>query len=74
MDTGHENNTSEKLNNNDSVSDTNQVDGEKGTDKNIQPVVVLKYGCKKCTKISHTEAGYHTHLFTAHRICNVRNS
>ena len=61
------------MNNNDSVSDTNQVDGEKGTVKNSQPVVVVKYGCKKCTKISYTEAGYHTHLFRAHRICNVRN-
>ena len=62
-----------KSNNNDSVSDTNQVDGEKGTVKNSQPVVVLKYGCKKCTKISYTESGYHTHLFRAHQIHNVRN-
>ena len=46
MDTGHEEKTSEQLNNNDSVSDTNQVDGEKGTVKNSQLVVVIKYGCK----------------------------
>ena len=72
METGHEDKPSEQLHNNDSVSDTNQVDGEKGTVKNSQPVVVIKYGCKKCTKISYTEAGYHTHLFRAHRIRNVR--
>ena len=72
METGHEDKPSEQLHNNDSVSDTYQVDGEKGTVKNSQPVVVIKYGCKKCTKISYTKAGYHTHLFRVHRICNVR--
>ena len=72
MEKGHEDKPSEQLHNNDSVSDTNQIDGEKGTVKNSQPVVVIKYGCKKCTKISYTKAGYHTHLFRVHRIRNVR--
>ena len=71
MDTGHEDKTSEQLHNNDSVSDTNQVDGEKGTVKISQLVVVIKYGRKKCTKISYTETGYHTHLFRVHQIHNV---
>ena len=63
----------EKTNSNDSVSDTNVVVGEKGTVKKSDPVVVIKYGCKKCTKICYTESGYHTHLFRAHRIRNVTN-
>ena len=63
----------EKTNSNDSVSDTNVVVGEKGTVKKSDPVVVIKYGCKKCTKICYTESGYHTHLFRAHRIHNVTN-
>ena len=41
----------EKTNSNDSVSDTNVVVGEKGTVKKSDPVVIIKYGCKKCTKI-----------------------
>ena len=63
----------EKTNSNDSVSDTNVVVGEKGTVKNSDPIVIIKYGCKKCTKICYTESGYHTHLFRAHRIRNVTN-
>ena len=61
MDKGNENKASEKINTNDSVSDTNQVDGEKATVKKSEPVVIIKYGCKKCTKICYTESGYHTH-------------
>ena len=72
VDKGDENKASEKINTNDSVSDTNPVDGEKGTVKKSEPVVIIKYGCKKCTKICYTESGYHTHLFRAHRICNVK--
>ena len=64
---------SEKTNTNDSVSDTNVVDGEKGTVKKSHPVVIVKYGCKKCTKICYTESGNHTHLFRAHHIRNVKN-
>ena len=64
---------SEKTNTNDSVSDTNVVVGEKGTVKKSDPVVIIKYRCKKCTKICYTESGYHTHLFRAHHICNVKN-
>ena len=64
---------SEKANTNYSVSDTNVVVGEKGTVKKSDPVVIIKYGCKKCTKICYTESGYHTHLFRAHRIHNVKN-
>ena len=64
---------SEKTNTNDSVSATNVAVGEKGTVKKSDPVVIIKYGCKKCTKICYTESGYHTHLFRAHRICNVKN-
>ena len=63
----------EKTNSNDSVSDTNVVVGEKGTVKKSDPVVIIKYGCKKCTKICYTESGYHTHLFRAHHIRNVTN-
>ena len=63
----------EKTNTNDSVSDTNVVVGEKGTVKKSDPVVIIKYGCKKCTKICYTESGYHTHLLRAHRIRNVKN-
>ena len=63
----------EKTNSNDSVSDTNVVVGEKGTVKNSDPVVIIKYGCKKCTKICYTESRYHTHLFRAHHIRNVTN-
>ena len=37
----------EKTNSNDSVSDTNVVVGEKGTVKKSDPVVIIKYGCKK---------------------------
>ena len=51
VDKGDENKASEKLNTNDSISDTNQVDGEKATVKKSEPVVIIKYGCKKCTKI-----------------------
>ena len=72
VDKGDENEASEKINTNDSVSDTNPVDGEKGTVKKSEPVVIIKYGCKKCTKKCYTESGYHTHLFRAHRICNVK--
>ena len=43
-----------KTNSNDSVSDTNVVVGEKGTVKKSDPVVVIKYECKKCTKICYT--------------------
>ena len=64
---------SEKTNTNDSVSDTNVVVGEKGTVKKSDSVVIIKCGCKKCTKICYTESGYHTHLFRAHHICNVKN-
>ena len=64
---------SEKANTNDSVSNTNVVVGEKGTVKKSDPVVVIKYECKKCTKICYTESGYYTHLFRAHRIHNVKN-
>ena len=63
----------EKTNSNDSVSDTYVVVGEKGTVKKSDPVVIIKYRCKKCTKIYYTESGYHTHLFRAHRIRNVTN-
>ena len=49
------------------------VVGEKGTVKKSDPVVIIKYGCKKCTKICYTESGYHTHLFRAHHIHNVTN-
>ena len=63
----------EKTNSNDSVSDTNVVVGEKGTVKKSDPVVIIKYGCKKCTEICYTESGYHTHLFRAHCIHNVKN-
>ena len=69
---GDDNKGSEKINTNDSVSGTNPVDGEKGTVKKSEPVVIIKYGCKKCTKICYTESGYHTHLFRAHRIRNVK--
>ena len=65
--------SSEELVNKDNVSDTNAVDGEIGRSKNSEPVVVIKYGCQKCTKICYTESGYHTHLFRAHRIRNVKN-
>ena len=68
VDKDDENKASEKINTNDSVSDTNPVDGEKGTFKKSEPVVIIKYGCKKCTKICYAESGYHTHLFRAHRI------
>ena len=70
---GDEEKSSEKINTNDNVSDTNPVDGEKGTVKKSEPVVIIKYGCKKCTKICYTESGYHTHLFRAHCIRNVKN-
>ena len=64
---------SEEANTNDSVNDTNAFVGEKGKVKKSDPVVVIKYGCKKCTKICYTESGYHTHLFRAHYIRNVKN-
>ena len=73
VDKGDKNKSSQTLNTNDSVSDTNQVDGEKSRVKTTQPVVIVKYGCKKCTKICFTESGYHTHLFQMHQICNVKN-
>ena len=73
MDTDDKNKSSETLNTNDSVSDTNQVDGEKARVKTSQPVVIIKYRCKKCTKICFTESGYHTHLFRMHQIRNVKN-
>ena len=72
VDQGDENKASEKINTNDSVSDTNPVDGEKGTVKKSELVVIIKYGCKKCTKICYTESGYHTHLFRVHHIHNVK--
>ena len=71
VDKGDENEASEQINTNDSVSDTNPVDGEECRVKKSEPVVIIKYGCKKCTKICYTESGYHTHLFRAHRIRNV---
>ena len=73
MDRGDQNKCSQTLNTNDSVSDTNQVDGEKGRIKTSQPVVIVKYGYKKCMKICYTESGYNTHLFRIHRIRNVKN-
>ena len=69
---GNDNKASEKTNTNDSVSDTNLSDVEKGTVKQSYPVVIIKYACKKCTKICYTESGYHTHLFRAHHIRNVK--
>ena len=63
VNTDDNNKSIERLNTNDGVSDTNVIDGEKGTVKNTQPVIIIKYGCKKCTKICYTESGYHTHLF-----------
>ena len=72
VDKGDENRASEKINTNDCVSNTNPVDGKKGTVKKSKPVVIIKYGCKKCTKICYTESGYHTHLFRAHPIHNVK--
>ena len=44
---GNEEKSSEQIINNDNVSDTNPVDGEMGTSKKSEPVVVIKYGCKK---------------------------
>ena len=53
--------------------DTNAVDGEMGRSKKSKTVLVIKFDCQKCTKICYTESGYHTHLFRAHRIRNVKN-
>ena len=55
----------EKTNSNDSVSDTNVVVGEKGTVKKSDPVVVIKYGCKKCTKI-FTQSQDTIHICSEH--------
>ena len=63
VDRDDKNKCSEMVNSNDNVSDINQVDGDMGRINTLQPVVVVKYGCKKCTKICYTESGYHTHLF-----------
>ena len=70
---GDEQKSSEKINTNNYGTENNPVDGEKGRVKKSETVVVIKYGCKKCTKICYTESGYHTHLFRAHRIRNVKN-